>query len=411
MILARIWNYLCGYVIIEVSGRHCEKFLNICVRHRIYIFNIFRNKDRNLLVYTGIKSFRNMRHAAFIARVKIRILRKCGLPFVISRYKRRKFFIAGAILFLFLLIFMTSFVWEIELDGVDTIDEAALKTALYSSGIKPGVWKYTIDTDKILSGLIYGYDEIAWARVRVAGTKLFISIAERKMPPELVDESEPCDLVAVEGGVIELVNAIEGVSVVNKGMTVKKGDILVKGEIPVSGTENETRLVHSKGNVFAKVWYYGSSKVLYAKNIEKLTGRRVDVYSAELFGFNIKLPFVKNNFKFYKRQEKLQKLAIGKEIVFPLALKQETYIEKTREIKMLSPQQAVDEAYKKARKAALKKAGLEETDIKGKQDGKEGSIKVNREYKKLSQDLDGNYTATYILECIKNIAKESPIQR
>lgn len=40
----RLWNYIKGYVIIFVEGYFLEKFVNICTRRQIFLWDIKKKK-------------------------------------------------------------------------------------------------------------------------------------------------------------------------------------------------------------------------------------------------------------------------------------------------------------------------------------------------------------------------------
>lgn len=44
MLVLRLWNYLRGYVIILIEGIFLEKFINICTRRKMYLWDIDKKK-------------------------------------------------------------------------------------------------------------------------------------------------------------------------------------------------------------------------------------------------------------------------------------------------------------------------------------------------------------------------------
>ena len=64
MLLFRLWNYIRGYVIIVVEGYFLEKFVNICTRRQILLFDISRQKNSKMTLKVSIKGFRMLRPIA-----------------------------------------------------------------------------------------------------------------------------------------------------------------------------------------------------------------------------------------------------------------------------------------------------------------------------------------------------------
>ncbi|MGB4648964.1 MAG: sporulation protein YqfD, partial [Acetivibrionales bacterium] len=115
--LFRLWNYARGYVIIIVEGFFIEKFINICARRRILLWNVRIQKEHRVTARMSISGFRLIRPVARKTGCRVRLLKKTGLPFVFNKYRRRKAFFAGAVLFFILLNVLASFIWSIEISG------------------------------------------------------------------------------------------------------------------------------------------------------------------------------------------------------------------------------------------------------------------------------------------------------
>ena len=86
-----LWNYLKGYVIVEVSGYTLEKFMNLAIRHQNTFWNIKR-KDGKIYLSTTIEGFKRLKPYAKKARCRMRIVEKRGLPFLTFRYRKRVMF-------------------------------------------------------------------------------------------------------------------------------------------------------------------------------------------------------------------------------------------------------------------------------------------------------------------------------
>src|SRR5690554_3431013 len=117
MFLIRLWHYLKGYVIIIVNGLYAERFINICSRRQILLWDIERLSPSTIQMKISIRGFKNARHAARKSHCRVRIKAKKGLPYVLSKYRKRKGFLAGIIAFAVLIYLMTSIIWSIEVTG------------------------------------------------------------------------------------------------------------------------------------------------------------------------------------------------------------------------------------------------------------------------------------------------------
>ena len=153
MLLIRLWNFLRGYVIISVEGYFTERFINICTRRQLFLWDVIRLSDTTITLKMSIKGFKMLRPIAKKTRSKVRIVSKNGMPFVISRYKKRKAFMLGALLFIVLINLVASFVWDIEVTGNKEVGRSEIISELDNLGIRTDT-KYKADPNKIANELI-----------------------------------------------------------------------------------------------------------------------------------------------------------------------------------------------------------------------------------------------------------------
>ena len=138
--------YILGYLNIEVEGIFVERFINICKSKGIFLWNIKMEKGVLLYANIGIRDYRNIRTIAKKTGTRIKIKKKCGIPFILNRYKKRRVF-AGilAIAAIFIAV-MANFVWNIEISGNENISKEEILMALEEEGLKTGALKGKINT-------------------------------------------------------------------------------------------------------------------------------------------------------------------------------------------------------------------------------------------------------------------------
>ncbi|NLM59997.1 MAG: sporulation protein YqfD [Clostridium sp.] len=397
MLLFRLWNYIRGYVIIVVKGYFLEKFVNICTRRQILLFDISRQKNSKMTLKVSIKGFRMLRPIAKKTGCRVRILKKHGLPFLINRYRGRKTFLLGAALFVVLFYIMTSFVWTIEITGNEKIETQLIIEKLASMGVKPGVLKYRINSEKVADRIIMDVNGLSYVSVVVRGTKVKVEVAEGVDVPPMVPLSEPCDIVAGKDGVIKSIVVKAGQAAVKEGDTVKKGQILVSGNVPIKNMENNPRMVHAIGNILARTWYE-STQPVELRVVEKIrTGRKKDNISLFLFSKKINLFNKKVSYSNYERVETEKFLSIGENLVLPFGAVIETYYEN----QIIEADVSLEEAKENAANAAYRKA-LE--------DIPEGAQIVDRRIEFI-ENQNGDIIADVIIECLEDIGVKKEIER
>lgn len=114
-------TYLKGYLRIEIEGFYTERFLNICTKEKIRLWQIKRKN--NIVVETNIliKDFKKLKKIAKKTKTRIRIQRKDGVPFIVKKYKNRKVFIFLFFAVMISIFTLSRFIWNIEIFGNDKI--------------------------------------------------------------------------------------------------------------------------------------------------------------------------------------------------------------------------------------------------------------------------------------------------
>ena len=267
MFIKLLVRLLFGYVRIEVEGYYIERFINICTNNKILIWNLKRKKGVKLYLSIGVNDFKKLSAIARKTNCKIKILRKKGIPFLLNRYKKRKIFAIFLILVMLIIFISSKYVWNVNISVKDDLQLENIEEDIKLLGISKGVKKDEIDTDKVINELRLKRDDIAWVGIDIEGTTVKINIVKADKAPNIVNNSDYCNIVASKSGVIQKIIAQNGTAVVKVGDTVQKGDILIAGYM--EGKYTDTRYVHSMGEVEALVSYQKSKEVKFKVSDEK----------------------------------------------------------------------------------------------------------------------------------------------
>ena len=281
-LIFKLINFFRGIVHIKIEGKFIERFINICTYHNVFLWDIVKVDSRSMTMFLSRKAFREVDQVAEKAKVTVEVLKKSGLPYILGKYKKRKAFAIGALLFLIVTIYLMSLVWYVEVIGNEEVSTDELLEEVKKSGIYVGASKRNINTDDVISTLMLDRDDLSWAGVYIKGTKVTLHVTERDLPPIVEDDSLPADIMALKDGVIQEVIVKAGVAAVKKGDSVFKGDVLIKGDVPLKFSENKLH-VHAKGEVYATTWYEIKEPVPEFKTVKELTGKtykktRIDIF-------------------------------------------------------------------------------------------------------------------------------------
>jgi len=245
-----IYRYLFGYLYVRIKSENPEKLLNLCATNGI---GIWRVSIKNNLIYfkIGIASFKKLRIFKRKVPCKIHITKKVGLPFFIAKNKKRYGFIAGFIIFIATIYFMSGLVWNICISGNKSIKSSEILASLNKIGIYEGAFIKDINPEDKRNELLLEQKGLSWAAINIEGAKVTVDVNETKASENDADFAS--NFVSMEDGVIKKIEVKRGITKVKVGDVVQKGQLLVSGvEEYDDGTVNFTR---SMGNVYAEVNY------------------------------------------------------------------------------------------------------------------------------------------------------------
>ena len=313
-----ILNYILGYVNILVEGYFVEKFINICNKQKIFLWNLKRSKTTIIYTNVSIKDFKKLKPIAQKTKCKIKIKSKKGLPFIFNKYKKRKIFVIGLAMVLITIFTLSKFIWNIEVIGNEKINDDEIIQIANENNLKIGKFKNKVDTKKIINKLRLERDDIAWIGIEIKGTNAIIKIVESIPKPNIIYDEEFCNIVATKDAIIKKISAQNGTPVVKEGEIVKKGTVLIAGWL--EGKYTGTRYVHATGSVQGKVWYTQKERIYFKQQKKEQTGNVENKYSLNINNFKINFNKGVSKFKNYDTIETNKKVKLFSNFYLPIEL-------------------------------------------------------------------------------------------
>ena len=287
-------------ITLEIQSLIPEKIINLAWKSGIEIKNIERKDITTLRLTINLKDYKNLEKIVKKTQCKFKIVERTGIGFLILKLKKRRALILGCILFVIIIYYLSTYIWRIDITTEKNLSPYEIRMELLNYGVKEGVKKKDIDMYKLEENIMKSNDDIMWIRVRMEGSLLKITAAERQSPPKVISIDDPCNLVAKKDGEIVRVYTTAGTALVKDGDIVKKGDILVKGE---QGKEGDEYTVHSKGDVIAKTFYEEIKEVKPHKIDRTRTGNKMSNIFVKFRGKKLFLKKPMNKFAQYDKIE------------------------------------------------------------------------------------------------------------
>lgn len=319
-------KYILGYVHVRIEGFFVERVINKAINKKIFLWNIKRDKSTIIFANLGITNFKEFANIAKENKCRISILEKRGLPFVLNRYRKRKIFFISIILVFVILIGLSNFVWNIQIEGIEKIDQQELLEQLQEQGLRIGKFKYNINKNNIVNKIRLDRQDVAWIGIEIEGTNAIVKVVEAEEKPEIVDKEDYCNIIANKYAQIVKISAQNGVPLVKEGDVVYKGQILIAGWM--EGKYTGTRYVHATGDVQAKVWYTEKEKIFLNQVIEEKTGNVENKFQIKFNNFTINFYKTLSKFENYDTIDTNNKIKIFSNFYLPIELIKKTNYEK-----------------------------------------------------------------------------------
>ena len=383
--MIQILRLIKGYVEFCAEGGFPERFINLCKINGINLWSV-KNDGVKVFACTTEQEFKMLSRPAENSGMTLKIQKTRGLKNFLKCHKWRCGVGFGILATFLFWIFMSGFVWEIEIIETNGVNAEAFTESLEELGVKIGARKSKIDIIQVQNQLMNEYKELLWVSLNIFGSKVQVEMSSFIEQKEIIDTNTPINIVASKKGEIVLVKGYKGVNAVKEGVNVTEGSLLISGVcLNADGSEY---FVHAKGEVFAKT--VNTEKVrVNLKNSFKTTCQNESRYYLYIFSLKIPLGF-KTKGDFLTESEAFLKSG---ETILPFGIIREDALAQRNgvgeitleEAKLSGLLQSVKIKREKYNSAQMKKVNYE---ISQKEEWAQINLKIN---------------------CIEDIAMESPI--
>ena len=265
-----------------------ERVLNLCSVRGLAFWDLEWESDTAFTCRISRQDFRVLRQAAGKLECDITVLRREGAPYFLLRFRHRQALLTGSVGLAFLMLVGSFFIWDFEITGNDTVPEERILRALESQNVGIGSFGLSLDGEDIRNHVLLEIPELSWIAVNVSGCRAKVQVRERVVPPELILDKEPANVVARRAGLVLEVHALDGVASVLPGTSVTEGQLLISGveDLETLGA----RVLAGIGSVKARTWYTLKTEIPLAAAQKQYTGRETT---------GVSLTFGKQRVKFF----------------------------------------------------------------------------------------------------------------
>ena len=332
-------RWLTGWVEFSIQGKkkgQAERFLTLSARSGFCFWGM-EPEGEGFRCRVRAVEYPELRSGARRCRVRLRVLRRRGLPFWQQKLCRRKGLALGGAVFCLLLWFLSGRFWIITVSGNEELPQSLLLSAAQEEGLFSGVARDSIDEKVLAAALMERFPEIGWVSVNTRNCQAEICLEEGVPKPEEQSGETPANILAAADGQILSIDAFDGVAM------VKAGDTVVEGQVLISGIREDqlgvNHAIHARGQVEARTRRSFTAEIPleYTETVE--TGETLTRRSLTAFGLTFPLTLRREPEGLWRREDNLYTASLlGTPL--PLWVQEETWLACRQEKRKLTLEEA-----------------------------------------------------------------------
>lgn len=389
MVVLRFLRWLFGYVVFQGNGLFPERFMNLCARGEINLWDV-RCTSGVMRACVAKSDYSALRAVARKSKMRLRVKQRHGLPFHTRKYKGRLGLLVGAVLFFVVLYVLSLYVWDVEVNGNVALTKEQVLTVMSDIGVRPGALKSDLKAKLMEQQAMVALPELSWIAINQQGSVVSVELKEREVPPESVPQDEPCNMISTSTGQVVRLEVYTGTAAVKAGDAVIKGQLLINGV--VEDAMGNSVLKHATGKIFAATRHTLRVEVPLEQTVAVQTGNVITRKRVSVFGIDLPVSIASIPDEGYTCQMTKEPLTIGG-AKLPVTIYTETWTQQVEKQVTLTE----EEASQQAREQIAQKEGQELSGIEI-IDRRENAVLEN-----------GVYILEVQYDCEENIAQESPI--
>lgn len=347
-------NILVSRVKLNIKGKNIERFIKRLISNNIELLKIYYPKHNEVNIVVFKKDYDKIIELKSIYEVTE--LDTFGIIKIKKNLLLYKYVLISLCLSLFLIVFLSSFIFNINVVHNDSDIRKLLLNELENYGISKYKFRKNYnEIQNIKKEILEKYkDKIEWLEIESVGTSYIVRVEERIIL-DTNDDKKFQNVIAKKSGILKKIIASNGQVLKEINTFVNKGDVVISGNIYLNEEIKDT--IKADGLIYAEVWYNVNIEYPYIYSEVKHTNNSKKVLALKLFNNIYELTFNKFNEKIFE-----EKLIFGNNVL-PISL----VLQNQKEImiinSILTEQQAIDKAVELAKLKMDEKLNIDENII------------------------------------------------
>ena len=319
-------RYITGWALLRVAGAEPERVLQALAERNVVFWQATPPEELELTVRVPDRWAERAVRLAESLGCEGEILARRGLPALFRQLRRRTMLWVWAAAVAAVLFVGSAYIWQIGIEGNETIPDRVILSALRQCGVDIGAFWPAMSQDQVRNSVILQVPGIRWMTVTIRGGHARVIVRESRIPPWPVQEREYVHITAKKAGLVEAVSAQRGTALTERGRMVLPGEVLIGGY--ATGRGGVQGPVRAMGGVTARTWYELTCRTPDTAQEKAYTGRQRSQWT--LIVGKIRINFFKGSSICPAGCDKIIEsypLAVGELFTLPFTLERAVYRE------------------------------------------------------------------------------------
>lgn len=244
-----LWRWAAGEVTVRITSADVSGFLEYLNRWGISMYGFSWEDELTLSFRVCVRDGKRVLKLAEKRGVRAEIRAREGLYWTLKALGKRPILLLGTVALLLLTLYLPTRVLFVQVEGNSTVPSGQILAAADNCGIRFGISRREVRSEKVKNALIGELPQLEWAGVNTSGCIATITVRERSAPlRQQQTESGISSIVAARDGVILSCTAEAGSVQCQVGQAVREGEVLISGYTDCGIVIQATR---AEGEVFA----------------------------------------------------------------------------------------------------------------------------------------------------------------
>ena len=247
-----LYRSLAGQLRMEITSADTPGFLDAMYKADIHVMDA-EPEEELILRFTLRREDRKKVEALCEKRGdSLKCIGHRGLYWLGKRLLRRPVLLVGMALLVYLMVWIPTHVFFIQVEGNSGVPERFILEAAEKSGIRFGASRREVRSERMKNALLEAVPELQWAGVNTYGCVAVISVREKSIAEPSEQEKIVTSIVAASDGVILSATATAGSLLCQPGQAVVEGQVLISGYTDCGLSIQATR---ASGEIYARTMH------------------------------------------------------------------------------------------------------------------------------------------------------------